>query len=173
MVLAWSLIIQSLFFISSSFSFSFACAAIPTSAASFKVLSSSSVTLYFPKNDFSPMSFVDSMATRTSPTFSAYSEEISSFFSTSLYRSVSFLVLYSRSDKKDQSRVPVTAKLMANLLEAAGVDHVLTCDLHNQAIQAYFNINCDVLTHGKLINTNQLYQTNVRTSIYISILFLQ
>ena len=48
--------------------------------------------------------------------------------------------MYSRSDKKDQSRVPVTAKLMATLLEAAGVDHVLTCDLHNPAIQAYFNI---------------------------------
>ena len=54
--------------------------------------------------------------------------------------------LYSRSDKKDQPRVPVTAKLFAQLIEAAGVDRVLTCDLHNPAIQAYFNINCDVLT---------------------------
>ena len=51
-----------------------------------------------------------------------------------------------RSDKKDQSRVPVTAKLMATLLEAAGVDHVLTCDLHNPAIQAYFDILCDRVT---------------------------
>ena len=51
--------------------------------------------------------------------------------------------MYSRSDKKDQSRVPVTAKLMANIIEASGVDHVLTCDLHNPAIQAYFNILCD------------------------------
>jgi len=54
--------------------------------------------------------------------------------------------MYSRSDKKDQSRVPVTAKLMATLLEAAGVDHVLTCDLHNPAIQAYFDILCDRVT---------------------------
>ncbi len=54
--------------------------------------------------------------------------------------------LYSRSDKKDQPRVPVTAKLLAQLIEAAGADRVLTCDLHNPAIQAYFNINCDVLT---------------------------
>ena len=53
---------------------------------------------------------------------------------------------YSRSDKKDQPRVPVTAKLIAQMIEAAGVDRVLTCDLHNPAIQAYFNINCDVLT---------------------------
>ena len=54
--------------------------------------------------------------------------------------------MYSRSDKKDQPRIPVTAKLFAQLIEAAGVDRVLTCDLHNPAIQAYFNINCDVLT---------------------------
>ena len=54
--------------------------------------------------------------------------------------------MYSRSDKKDQPRVPVTAKLMATLLEAAGVDRVITCDLHNPAIQAYFDINCDRLT---------------------------
>ena len=58
--------------------------------------------------------------------------------------------MYSRSDKKDQSRVPVTAKLMAELIEAAGVDHVLTCDLHNPAIQAYFNILCDRVT-GKYL----------------------
>lgn len=54
--------------------------------------------------------------------------------------------IYSRSDKKDQPRVPVTAKLLAQLIESAGVDRVLTCDLHNPAIQAYFNINVDVLT---------------------------
>ncbi len=58
--------------------------------------------------------------------------------------------MYSRSDKKDQPRIPVTAKLFAQLIEAAGVDRVITCDLHNPAIQAYFNINCDVLT-GRFI----------------------
>ena len=58
--------------------------------------------------------------------------------------------IYSRSDKKDQSRVPVTAKLFAKILEAAGVDKVLTCDLHNSAIQAYFDIVCDRVT-GKLL----------------------
>lgn len=59
--------------------------------------------------------------------------------------------IYSRSDKKDQPRIPVTAKLLAQLLEAAGADRVLTCDLHNKAIQAYFNINCDVLTGQSLL----------------------
>ena len=53
---------------------------------------------------------------------------------------------YSRSDKKDQPRVPITAKLMAQIIEAAGATRVITCDLHNSAIQAYFNINCDRLT---------------------------
>ena len=58
--------------------------------------------------------------------------------------------MYSRSDKKDQPRIPVTAKLMAQLLEAAGADRVITCDLHNSAIQAYFDVNCDRLT-GKYL----------------------
>ena len=59
--------------------------------------------------------------------------------------------LYSRSDKKDQPRIPVTAKLMAQLIEAAGATRVITCDLHNPAIQAYFNINCDRLTAEYLL----------------------
>lgn len=55
--------------------------------------------------------------------------------------------LYSRSDKKDQPRIPITAKLMAQLIESAGADRVMSCDLHNSAIQAYFNnINCDRLS---------------------------
>lgn len=61
--------------------------------------------------------------------------------------------IYSRSDKKDQPRVPVTARLFAELLEAAGVDRVITCDLHNPAIQAYFNIPCDRLTGQHLLQT--------------------
>jgi len=59
--------------------------------------------------------------------------------------------IYSRSDKKDQPRIPVTARLFAELLEAAGVDRVITCDLHNPAIQAYFNIPCDRLTGQHLL----------------------
>lgn len=59
--------------------------------------------------------------------------------------------IYSRSDKKDQPRVPITAKLMAQLIEASGADRVITCDLHNSAIQAYFNIQCDRLTAKYLL----------------------
>lgn len=59
--------------------------------------------------------------------------------------------IYSRSDKKDQPRIPVTAKLMAQLIEAAGATRVITCDLHNPAIQAYFNINCDRLSAQGLL----------------------
>ncbi len=59
--------------------------------------------------------------------------------------------IYSRSDKKDQPRVPITARLMAELIEAAGADRVITCDLHNPAIQAYFNINCDRLSAQNLL----------------------
>ena len=59
--------------------------------------------------------------------------------------------MYSRSDKKDQPRIPVTAKLMAQLLEAAGADRVITCDLHNPAIQLYFDIYCDRLSGKQLL----------------------
>ena len=58
---------------------------------------------------------------------------------------------YSRSDKKDQPRVPISSKLMAQLLEAAGATRVITCDLHNPAIQAYFNVNCDRLTAERIL----------------------
>lgn len=58
---------------------------------------------------------------------------------------------YSRSDKKDQPRVPITAKLIAQILEAAGATRVITCDLHNPAIQAYFDIHCDRLTAEHLL----------------------
>ena len=61
--------------------------------------------------------------------------------------------IYSRSDKKDQPRVPITARLMAQLIEAAGADRVITCDLHNPAIQAYFNINCDRLSAQNLLQS--------------------
>ncbi len=53
---------------------------------------------------------------------------------------------YGRSDKKDQPRVPITARLIANMLETAGVDRVLTMDLHAGQIQGFFNIPVDELT---------------------------
>lgn len=52
---------------------------------------------------------------------------------------------YSRSDKKDQPRVPITAKLIADMIVTAGADRVLTCDLHNPAIQGYLDVPSDQL----------------------------
>lgn len=52
---------------------------------------------------------------------------------------------YARSDKKDQPRVPITAKLVADLLTVAGADRVLTMDLHADQIQGFFNIPVDHL----------------------------
>ncbi len=53
---------------------------------------------------------------------------------------------YGRSDKKDQPRVPVTARLIADLLTVAGANRVLTIDLHAPQIQGFFNIPVDELT---------------------------
>lgn len=52
---------------------------------------------------------------------------------------------YARQDRKDQPRVPITAKLVANLLTSAGVDRVLTMDLHAPQIQGFFDIPVDHL----------------------------
>ncbi len=52
---------------------------------------------------------------------------------------------YARQDRKDQPRVPITAKLIANLLVAAGASRVLTMDLHAQQIQGFFDIPVDHL----------------------------
>jgi ribose-phosphate pyrophosphokinase len=52
---------------------------------------------------------------------------------------------YARQDRKDQPRVPITAKLIANLLVAAGVNRILAMDLHAQQIQGFFDIPVDHL----------------------------
>ncbi|MEK7354623.1 MAG: ribose-phosphate pyrophosphokinase [Chloroflexota bacterium] len=53
---------------------------------------------------------------------------------------------YGRSDKKDQPRVPITARLVADLLTVAGASRLLTVDLHAPQIQGFFNIPVDELT---------------------------
>lgn len=74
---------------------------------------------------------------------------------------------YARSDKKDQPRVPVTAKLMAHLIEAAGAKRVLTCDLHNPAIQAYFDIQCDRVT-GKYLLQKYFENKNFKDIVVVA-----
>jgi len=53
---------------------------------------------------------------------------------------------YSRTDKKDQPRVPITARLVADLITVAGANRLLTVDLHAGQIQGFFNIPVDELT---------------------------
>jgi ribose-phosphate pyrophosphokinase len=57
---------------------------------------------------------------------------------------------YGRTDKKDQPRVPITARLIADLLTVAGANRLLTVDLHAAQIQGFFNIPVDELTALKL-----------------------
>eukprot|EP00035_Acanthoeca_spectabilis_P021568 m.438959 g.438959 ORF g.438959 m.438959 type:complete len:323 (+) comp18309_c0_seq1:150-1118(+) len=52
---------------------------------------------------------------------------------------------YARQDKKDRSRAPITAKLVANMLTVAGADHVITMDLHASQIQGFFDVPVDNL----------------------------
>lgn len=52
---------------------------------------------------------------------------------------------YARQDKKDKSRAPISAKLVANMLQTAGCHHVITMDLHASQIQGFFNVPVDNL----------------------------
>jgi ribose-phosphate pyrophosphokinase len=61
---------------------------------------------------------------------------------------------YGRSDKKDQPRIPITARLIANLIETAGADRVLTMDLHAGQIQGFFNVPVDELTATTLLSNH-------------------
>jgi ribose-phosphate pyrophosphokinase len=59
---------------------------------------------------------------------------------------------YGRSDKKDQPRVPITARLIADMITVAGADRVLTMDLHQGQIQGFFNIPVDELTAVHMVS---------------------
>jgi ribose-phosphate pyrophosphokinase len=58
---------------------------------------------------------------------------------------------YVRSDKKDEPRISITARLMADLLQTAGADRVMTMNLHSPQIQGFFRIPVDHLLAGKLL----------------------
>jgi ribose-phosphate pyrophosphokinase len=58
---------------------------------------------------------------------------------------------YAKQEKKSRSREPITAKLVADLLQVAGVDRILTCDLHAPAIEGFFNIPVDHLQGRRLL----------------------
>ncbi len=74
---------------------------------------------------------------------------------------------YARQDRKDQPRVPITAKLVANLLTAAGVDRVLTMDLHAQQVAGFFDIPVDHLYASPAV-INYLRAKNLEDPVVVS-----
>lgn len=74
---------------------------------------------------------------------------------------------YARQDRKDQPRVPITAKLVANLLTAAGVDRVLTMDLHAQQVAGFFDIPVDHLFAAPVI-IRYLRSKNISNPVVVS-----
>src|SRR5438105_14652222 len=75
---------------------------------------------------------------------------------------------YARQDRKVQPRVPITAKLTADLLEAAGVDRVLALDLHAGQIQGFFNIPVDHLFAGPPVIVDYLYKKDLKDPVIVS-----
>jgi ribose-phosphate pyrophosphokinase len=75
---------------------------------------------------------------------------------------------YARQDRKVQGRVPITAKLVADLLEAAGVDRVLALDLHAGQIQGFFNIPVDHLFAGPPVIVDYLLKKDLKDPVVVS-----
>jgi ribose-phosphate pyrophosphokinase len=74
---------------------------------------------------------------------------------------------YARQDRKDQPRVPITAKLVANLLVAAGSNRILTMDLHAQQIQGFFDIPVDHL-YAAPVMYEYLRKKNLQDLVVVS-----
>jgi ribose-phosphate pyrophosphokinase len=74
---------------------------------------------------------------------------------------------YARQDRKDQPRVPITAKLIANLLVAAGANRLLTIDLHAQQIQGFFDIPVDHL-YAAPVMYDYLRRKNLKDLVVVS-----
>lgn len=67
---------------------------------------------------------------------------------------------YARQDRKDEGRVPITAKLVANIIDRAGANRVLTIDLHAAQIQGFFDIPVDHL-HASTVLTDYFKELNI------------
>ena len=74
---------------------------------------------------------------------------------------------YGRSDKKDQPRVPITARLIADMISVAGADRLLTMDLHQGQIQGFFNIPVDELTAVHLLS-NYFIQKELENTVVVT-----
>lgn len=74
---------------------------------------------------------------------------------------------YCRQDRKDKPRVPITAKLVANLLTVAGVTRVLTVDLHAGQIQGFFDIPVDMI-HGRKPLIEKFQEYHVKNCVVVA-----
>ncbi|UCE48982.1 MAG: ribose-phosphate pyrophosphokinase [Phycisphaerales bacterium] len=74
---------------------------------------------------------------------------------------------YARQDRKDEGRVPITAKLMANLITTAGADRVLAIDLHAHQLQGFFDIPVDHLT-GELVLSKHFRDMKIGNLVVVS-----
>ena len=75
---------------------------------------------------------------------------------------------YARSDKKDRPRISITARLMADLLEAAGADRVLTMNLHSPQVQGFFRIPVDHLNATPIVCDHLRETSNLRDAVLIA-----
>ncbi|MCE9644549.1 MAG: ribose-phosphate diphosphokinase [Chloroflexi bacterium] len=78
---------------------------------------------------------------------------------------------YGRSDKKDQPRVPITARLVADMLEVAGADRYMTLDPHAGQVQGFFSIPGDVLTASHLLveHINKNMRADMKDPVVVSV----
>jgi ribose-phosphate pyrophosphokinase len=74
---------------------------------------------------------------------------------------------YARSDKKDEPRISITARLMADLLATAGADRVLTVDLHSPQIQGFFSMPADQLS-GVPVLCERLKDSNLSNTVVVA-----
>ena len=77
---------------------------------------------------------------------------------------------YGRSDKKDQPRVPITGRLVADMIEVAGADRYMTLDPHAGQVQGFFSIPGDVLTSSHLIieHIKQTIRPNLKNPVVVA-----
>jgi ribose-phosphate pyrophosphokinase len=74
---------------------------------------------------------------------------------------------YARQDRKDEGRVPITAKLVANVITTAGADRVLAIDLHTHQLQGFFDIPVDHLT-GELVLSKYFWDMKISNLTVVS-----
>jgi ribose-phosphate pyrophosphokinase len=75
---------------------------------------------------------------------------------------------YSRQDRKSKSRQPITAKLIADLMETSGIDRVISIDLHASQIQGFFNIPIDNFPAGPLLAENFMESHDISNLVVVS-----